>query len=383
MGALIEKAMGTALGPLKKSLASMTNLEAEVGAMRRELGLLKAGGGADQNGGGGKGGGGPATGRAAGDNPIQEDLGPRGGSKEAAPLVGLQRWAAEEGLGEDGLLFLTGEGLRTMKEVLSLRADDWVHIFNGLGPGSGGLRARLRIAVARLPLPEAENEAYGSNKDDRGEDFRGGGPLAELAGAASRLLGQQGGGGLPATAQGSGVTVPRAPPRPSWDQTTGAAGPATGAGAFGGSQGAEQGVTAGGRLVYGGEERTVVRRVALKVAKSQAAGLWEEWTNAGSVRAQEAVSSRTWKDHEKKRAAFDLGRALDVAKDSGLVIEDEPALEVVLRSLAALWFEDRHPKQSEVAELIRESSMNTFGVTRDLWEEVRGYRKLMSKATET
>ena len=120
-------------------------------------------------------------------------------------------------------------------------------------------------------------------------------------------------------------------------------------------------------------------RVALKVERSQAASILEEWSSAGTERLQEAVASRNWRSVESKRGAFDVARALDVMMDSGLCVTREPAGEVLLRALAAAWFADRH-QDAQTAEFLRESSMANFGVPRGLLDEARAMRKLASSA---
>ena len=96
--------------------------------------------------------------------------------------------------------------------------------------------------------------------------------------------------------------------------------------------------------------------------------------------AVDVVEGKAWKTIDAKRAAYDVARALDVMLDSGLDVTSEPAGEVLLRSLAAGWFADRHPKDAELAEHLRESSMSFFGMPRELLEDARDVRKLV-KAT--
>ena len=96
---------------------------------------------------------------------------------------------------------------------------------------------------------------------------------------------------------------------------------------------------------------------------------------------QEAVASRSWREKHHKIQAFDYARALDVLQDSNLDPAAEPVAEVLLRALAATWFADRYPKDTETAALLKESSMSNFGVPRPLWEEAKQIRKLMGKAT--
>ena len=82
----------------------------------------------------------------------------------------------------------------------------------------------------------------------------------------------------------------------------------------------------------------------------------------------------------KKAGALDLARALDVAKDSGLDVTAEPWGEVALRAITSAWYADHHPKEADVAELLKESSMSQFGVPKAIWEEARLFRKLQCKA---
>jgi hypothetical protein len=123
--------------------------------------------------------------------------------------------------------------------------------------------------------------------------------------------------------------------------------------------------------------------VALKVEKTHGEAIFAEWTNANTIRLQDAVVARSWKNADTKKAAYDMARTLDVMADSGLDVTKEPAAEVGLRSLAAAWFMDRHPKDSDVGEWLKESSMSHFGVPRELYVEARMMRKLVGQATAT
>ena len=96
---------------------------------------------------------------------------------------------------------------------------------------------------------------------------------------------------------------------------------------------------------------------------------------------QDAVAGRSWKEKQYKIQAFDLARALDVLQDSNLDPSTEPVAEVLLRALAATWFADRYPKDTDTAALLKESSMSNFGIPRNLWEEAKLIRKLIGKAT--
>ena len=142
----------------------------------------------------------------------------------------------------------------------------------------------------------------------------------------------------------------------------------------------EDGKTAGGRLIVNPGERSEGQRVTLKCASKQAAAIYEEWSSGEMQRVQEVVASRSWKQVEAKRAAFDIARTIDVMVDSGLDVSKEPAAEVLLRALAAGWFADRHPKDADVADWLKESSMGNFGVPRALFEEAKAYKKLAVQA---
>ncbi len=71
-----------------------------------------------------------------------------------------------------------------------------------------------------------------------------------------------------------------------------------------------------------------------------------------------------------------LARHLDVAEKSGQILAQEPAAEVQLRDLAAIWWADQHPKDQETAEYFRESSSDRWGTPADMWREAREFRKL-------
>ena len=144
-----------------------------------------------------------------------------------------------------------------------------------------------------------------------------------------------------------------------------------------------QETTAGGRLIVSAGPRKPGQMVALKVKSSQAAALYEEWSSAGRLRLQDQVANRSWRDVSNKRAAFGLARAVDVGLDTGLDVTREPIAEVLLRELAALWFADRHPKDHDVAEWMKESSMAHFGIPRSVWEEARAMKKMATAVTST
>ena len=45
------------------------------------------------------------------------------------------------------------------------------------------------------------------------------------------------------------------------------------------------------------------------------------------------------------------------------------------------WFVDRHPKDADVGEFLRESSLTHWGIPRGMMEEARAMRKLHAQAT--
>ena len=71
-------------------------------------------------------------------------------------------------------------------------------------------------------------------------------------------------------------------------------------------------------------------------------------------------------------------RNLDVAMDSGLDVATEPSAEIPLRELAARWYADQHPKDTQTADFLRESSAALDGMPRGMWLEAKEYRKLTS-----
>jgi hypothetical protein len=123
--------------------------------------------------------------------------------------------------------------------------------------------------------------------------------------------------------------------------------------------------------------------VPLKVERAHAAAILAEWSNAGTVRLQEAVASRKWSSFDAKRGAYDMARALDVMQDSGLDLTTEPGCEVMLRAIAATWYGDRNPESQDVAEWLKESSMSNFGVPRCMLEDARAMKKLAAKAVSS
>ena len=222
-------------------------------------------------------------------------------------------------------------------------------------PGRGFVIVRRHARAAAVPL--APQVAAGILPPDFCEP----GPLEMLAASARQLLSRMEGTDGPTldTPVQNATTIPK---------TAGTS--------------AQASFTPGGRLLASPLQRQAPRPVALKVDKTHATAIYEEWTNSGTVKMQEAVASRSWKSLEAKRAAFDMARAVDVAEASGLEIGVEPVAEVMLRAIAATWFADRHPKEAEVAEWLKESSMSHFGVPRGMLEDARAMRKLMVKAAE-
>jgi len=223
-----------------------------------------------------------------------------------------------------------------------------------------GLVEITRKGLGSSPRAREEPESAGREvvPEPACQGFRQGGPLKELATAAAALLSR---------VEGTDATHMERPSKvvgskPAWSES----GPVE--------------ASRGTRLSMGPGQRAEGRPVALKVDKSHAAAVYEEWTNAGTVRLQEAVASRTWKSVEAKRGAYSMARSLDVMVDSGLDVCKEPSAEVLLRAIVADWYADRHPKDHETAEYLKESSMSHFGVPRGMLEEARAMRKLLTKA---
>ena len=134
-----------------------------------------------------------------------------------------------------------------------------------------------------------------------------------------------------------------------------------------------------GRVLAPAVSRAPAQPVPLKVLSLQGAAITEEWTSSGTIRFETAVANRTWKKTETREFAATLARTFDVAKDSGLDVAHDPAFEVPLRELAALWYADRHPNDKETADFLRESSMSLDGIPRGMWLEAKDYRKLTSR----
>ena len=125
--------------------------------------------------------------------------------------------------------------------------------------------------------------------------------------------------------------------------------------------------------------RAPAQPVNLKVLSLQGSAIVEEWSKCGTIRFETAVANRQWRQADALAHAEVLARHLDISKDSGLDIANEPAFEVPLRELAALWYADRHPKDQETADFLRESSKALDGVPRGMWLEAREYRKLVNR----
>ena len=134
--------------------------------------------------------------------------------------------------------------------------------------------------------------------------------------------------------------------------------------------------TPGGRILFGGGARAPAKPVPLAVPSMQAAAIAEEWTDYGKMSFTTAVRTATWRKTEHKEEAGKFARQLDVALASGQILAQEPAAEVTLRDLAALWYLDQHPSDQQTADLLRESSTARWGVPAELWREARDFRKL-------
>ena len=131
-----------------------------------------------------------------------------------------------------------------------------------------------------------------------------------------------------------------------------------------------------GRLFSEAGARPPAKSVALSVPSFQAASIAEDWTDSGNMSFRTAVRTARWKKTENQDMADRLARHLDVAEKSGQILAQEPAAEVQLRDLAAIWWADQHPKDLETAEYFRESSNARWGTSADMWREAREFRKL-------
>ena len=132
-----------------------------------------------------------------------------------------------------------------------------------------------------------------------------------------------------------------------------------------------------GRVLAPAVPRAPAQPVSLKVL-SQGASIVEEWTDSGTIRFKTAVANRCWKKTEAQDSAAFIARFLDVARDSGLDIAHDPAFEVPLRELAARWYADQHPKDTQTADFLRESSAALDGIPQGMWLEAKEYQKLTS-----
>ena len=70
-----------------------------------------------------------------------------------------------------------------------------------------------------------------------------------------------------------------------------------------------------------------------------------------------------------------FARTLDAAEDSGLSVSQEGFAEVPARELVALWFADK-TGDTDTADHLRESSMATWGLPKQMWVEAKEARKL-------
>ena len=125
------------------------------------------------------------------------------------------------------------------------------------------------------------------------------------------------------------------------------------------------------------------RPVSLKVLSLQGPSIVEEWTDFGTLRFKTAIENRNWRKTEAQDFAKVLARTLDVAKDSGLDIANEPLAEIPLRELAALWYADQHPKYHETTDYYRESSASLDGIPRGMWVEAKKCSKLTNRPKST
>ena len=76
----------------------------------------------------------------------------------------------------------------------------------------------------------------------------------------------------------------------------------------------------------------------LPIRGSRASEIYAEWTYEGRRTVDECVRLSRWRDAKLKTQAQHVARAVDALKDSGLDPATEPAGEVLLRQLVALFF---------------------------------------------
>ena len=291
----------------------------------------------------------------------------------------LVAWTAENDIPEI-LDLLVAAGFKKVAEVGMLDSAGVDALFAcGDDAFQIATKCRFKLALNALQAPQQPqailppgyvgHEGVADQQQLSGPGFGKAGPLEEFAATARTLLRQVGG----SEATGPGLAQPqRIPPRttsPGFAPTMGLR--------SGDNMDTVTRSSGGGRLLSDMTSRTTAQPVALKVLSRQAGAIEEEWTSAGTVRFETSVATRTWKKVEAKAMAFALARALDVANESGLDLAEEPWAEVQLRELAALWFADRNPNDTETADFLRESSMASFGVPRGLWLEAREFRKLV------
>jgi len=304
-------------------------------------------------------------------------------TEQAGPLV---EWAEAHGVPEVVDL-LTAAGFREVKELGMLDRAGVDALFASSDDGHL-LGTKCRFLLALAPLQRQVSAEWPTAAESRvptgsvsmpSPDFGTAGPLEEFAATARTLLSQVGG------PEASSPSL--APARMRQASEAGLLQNPGGVKAAAMKPGdlGETGMRSacGGRLVSAAGSRPDAKPVGLKVLTLQAGAIAEEWSSAGTVRFESAVAQRTWKKAETKASAFALARSLDVATDSGLILTEEPWAEVTLRELAALWFADRHPGETETADFLRESSMASFGVPRGLWLEAREFRKLTRGVAKT
>ena len=70
------------------------------------------------------------------------------------------------------------------------------------------------------------------------------------------------------------------------------------------------------------------------------------------------------------------GLDVDVARNSGLALGGEAFAEVLPRELAAMWYLDRFPEETDAAEFLCETAVGSFGEPKGLSVEARHHLKL-------
>lgn len=118
----------------------------------------------------------------------------------------------------------------------------------------------------------------------------------------------------------------------------------------------------------------------LPIRGSRASEIYAEWTYEGRRTVDECVRLSRWRDAKLKIQAQHVARAVDALKDSGLDPATEPAGEVLLRQLVALFFQDRGGDPG-VADMLRAHSETRWGLPDALLREAATHSKILGYLT--